>query len=199
MRTSPSNIIEGLVRIVVANRSRIDEIVSKYRSSDSLHLFKGLRKTLPMTSFPSLEMDISDGSMSWVTTSAQSGRYSIDCVLTVNCGTCIDLGVEYISELTRMIVGVFNDPVNMTWEIPGEGDDDNKTLCQYSSVGSVSYGYSRDFSLRVARWTIECMTVEAFPHPGSLIGPVESGFPVNEPAEVPAEPDRVLRRKGGKS
>lgn len=111
--------------------------------------------------------------MEWVTTSAMNGEYSIDCTLTVNCGNKNDIGMEYICELTRKIVQVFNYPQNMSWIIPNEFADNNNTpvYCQYSEIRSVEYSAARDLALRVARFTITCRVIESFSHPVNLIGP----------------------------
>ena len=119
--------------MIKENQEEINSLIRVYNRKDSLHLFKGLRKTLPVTSFPSLEMEATSGGMEWVTTSKMNGEYSIDCILTVNCGNHNEIGLEYICELTRKIVQVFNYPQNMTWIIPNEYQGKNKepVYCQY--------------------------------------------------------------------
>ena len=57
MYISPINIIKGLHGVIEANRENIDRVIRHYRSSDTLHIFDGLRKTLPMSAYPSLEFD----------------------------------------------------------------------------------------------------------------------------------------------
>lgn len=174
MITSPSNLIEGVIQILTANAGDINAVIKQYRKSDTLHLFKGMRKTLPQSSFPALEIEPTNGNMDWVTTSAQTGDYTLDFTLTVNAGTSIEAGLEYICDLARKIVQVLNAPVNMTWEIPNEFcDSDGKVpmLCQYSSVASVEYSATRDFAVRVARWSMTCRVIEPFPHPVEGIGP----------------------------
>lgn len=175
MIISPSNIIEGLILMIKANQEEINSLIKVYRKTDELHLFKGMRKTLPESSFPSLEMEATSGSMEWVTTSAMNGEYSIDCTLTVNCGSDNEIGMEYICELTRKIVQIFNYPQNMSWIIPNEYADKNKTpvYCQYSDVRNAEYSSSKELGLRVARFQIACRVIESFPHPTNLIGPAK--------------------------
>lgn len=194
MITSPSNIIEGLIQILLANVDEINALIKTYRKADTLHLFKGMRKTLPLSSFPSLEFEPSSGSMEWATTSAMVGEYTIECTLTVNCGTSIEMGAEYISEITRKIIQIFNYPVNMTWQIPNEFQDKEGKVpvyCQYSDIRSVEYASAKDFVIRVARWQITCRVVETFPLPGTLLGPAKVDWK-KEP--IPEEP-----KKGTKS
>lgn len=175
MIISPSNIIEGLILMIKANQDEINSLIKVYRKTDELHLFKGMRKTLPESAFPSLEMEATSGSMEWVTTGAMNGEYSIDCTLTVNCGSNNEIGMEYICELTRKIIQIFNYPQNMSWIIPNEYADKNKTpiYCQYSDVRSVEYSSSKELALRVARFQIACRVIESFPHPTNLIGPAK--------------------------
>lgn len=184
MIVSPSHIIDGLILIVKANIANINSVVRAYDKKGSLHLFKGIAKTLPLESFPSLEMEPVSGSMDWVTTSAESGEYSIDCVLTVNAGSYgNERGVEYISDLTRKIVQVFNFPPNMSWVIPNEWLDSEKKYpiyCQYSDIRSVDYLSTKDFSIRVARWQISCKTVEPFPIPFGESGPKRANWKIDE-------------------
>lgn len=173
MITSPSNLIEGLILILKANIGDIDSLIRAYRQEDSLHLFKGVRKTLPLSAFPALEMEPVSGTMEWAHTGAMTGRYAIDCILTVNCGTSVETGVEYICELTRKIVQVFNSPENMTWIIPDEYQDMEKTpvLCQYSDIRNVEYSAAQDSVMRTARWRVCCQVLEHFPQPGRVLGP----------------------------
>lgn len=174
MIVSPSHIIDGLILIIKANITNINQVVRAYDKNASLHLFKGIRKTLPMEAFPSLEFEPVSGSMEWVTTSAESGEYSIDCVLTVKCPVDVETGVEYISDLSRKIVQIFNYPANMSWEIPNEWLDSSgkkPVLCEYSDIRSIDYLSSKDFTIKVARWQMNCKTVEPFPDPNSILGP----------------------------
>lgn len=171
MIASPSNLIEGLILVVQKNAGRINSVIRKYDANGSLHLFKGIRKSLPLNAFPSLEMEPVSGAMDWVTTSAMTGEYAIDCVLTVKTGANSEGGVEYISDLARALMELFNFPGNMTWKIPGEFLDKGRKVplfCQYSEVRSVDYLASKDYAIRVARWQLSCKTVEGFPEPHGI-------------------------------
>ena len=168
MIISPSNIIDGIILMMKANTLGINKVIRKFDENASLHLFKGMRKTLPLEMFPSLEFEPTSGSMDWVTTSAMTGEYTIDCTLTVRCGTSQEKGLDYISEVTRKVLSIINYPPNMTWMIPNEFFDAEMTkpiLCQYSDVRSVDYLATKDFAIRMSRWQMQCKTVESFPIP----------------------------------
>ena len=168
MIVSPSNIIDGIILMMKANTLGINKVIRQFDPKSSLHIFKGVRNTLPLESFPSLEFDATTGGMDWVTTSAMTGEYTIDCVLTIQCGTSPEKGLDYISELTRKILSVINYPPNMSWRIPNEFLDKEKTkpiLCQYSDVRSVDYLSAKNYAVRISRWQMQCKTVEPFPVP----------------------------------
>ena len=174
MIVSPSNIIEGLFGVIVANVDSLNAVIRQYDRNASLHLFKGIRKTAPLSMFPCLEIEPVSGSMDWQTTSAQTCEYTVDCVLTVKCGANIESGVEYISSLARRLTSIFNYPPNMTWAVPNEYLDEEQKhpiYCQYSDIRSVDYMSTKDFSIRVARWQMTCRTIEPFPHPVQGLAP----------------------------
>lgn len=175
MITSPNNIIEGLILMIQANEDEINSVIRAYSADDKLHLFKGFRRTLPDLSFPSLEMEAASSTMKWEHTSAMSTEYMIDCVLTIHRDCPNEAGMDYISELARKIVQIFNYPQNMSWVIPNEYQDKAGTpvLCQYSDIRNVKYSSARGLTLRVARWKINCRVLETFPHPADLLGPAK--------------------------
>lgn len=174
MITDPSNIIKGLQLIVKANIANVNKVIRQYNKNGELHMFSGIRPTLALDQFPSLEFEVTNGTMDWLTTSAQWSEYSIDCVLTIDCGSCIDSGMEYITALTKALMTIYNWPVNMTWPIPNEtqsGDSSLPLYCEYSSVNHVDYMATKGYAIRVARWNIPCRVVERFPENSVDMGP----------------------------
>lgn len=166
MYISPINIIKGLIEIVEANSEQIDELIKHYRTSDSLHIFNGLRKTLPQSAYPSLEFELSGASTEWTHTSAQTGEYSIACYLTV-LNNNEELGAEYISEITRMVVKLFNWPENMSFPIPNEFyPDGNQIHVQFGNVQNVTYRSTRDGSITVAEFQWSGRVLEYFKYLG---------------------------------
>ncbi|MBP5458704.1 MAG: hypothetical protein J6Y62_00805 [Clostridia bacterium] len=172
MTTDACNIIEGLQQIIKANITGINQVVRKYVKDGELHMFTGIRPTLALDQYPSLEFEATTGTMEWLTTSAQWCEYTIDCVLTVNCGSCMEQGMNYIVALAKAITTVYNWPVNMTWTVPHEnqysGDESDSFVpvkCEYSSIDRVDYMAVKGYAVRVARWSIPCRVVEPFPEP----------------------------------
>lgn len=172
MYISPINIIKGLHGILQANREQIDRVIKYYRSSDSLHIFDGLRKTLPLSAYPSLQLDATSATVQWTHTSAQTGEYTIECYLTVkNSNEEIDL--EYISEVSRVILKVLNYPDNMSFIIPNEfypNENDPEhpypIHIQFGNVQNVTYRSTIDGSITVAQFSWSGRVLEYFKYTG---------------------------------
>lgn len=173
MYISPINIIKGLHGVLEANRNQIDTVLKHYRASDTLHIFDGLRKTLPLGAYPSLELEPSSASVEWTHTSAQTGEYQIECYLTVK-NSNEEYAAEYISEATRAILKVLNYPDNMCFQIPNEfyGSDDPENPEQYpiwlqfGNVSSVNYRSTIDGAMTVAIFTWSGRVLEYFQYNG---------------------------------
>ncbi len=178
MYISPYNIIIGLKGIVEANADRINAVIKHYRSTDELHVFAGLRKTLPMSAYPSLEIDPVSATTEWTTTPAQTGEYTFDCYLTLR-NSDEEMAAEYVSEVTRAILKVFNYPSNMCFQIPNEyyeSDDpaDPKKYPIYINFGNipnVTYRNTIDGSITVAQFQWSGRVLEFFD--SKTDGPVE--------------------------
>lgn len=178
MYISPINIIKGLHAIIDANMSQIDRVIKYYRTTDSLHVFDGLRKTLPLDAYPSLEFDPVSASTEWTHTSAQTGEYSIDCYLTMK-NSNEEYAAEYVSEMTRVLLKIFNYPDNMAFQIPNEyyeSPDPEQPYkypiwIQFGNVGNVTYRSTIDGSLTVAQFNWTGRVLEYFHYSGD--GPRE--------------------------
>lgn len=154
MIVSPSNLINGLMNIIELNRVNIDRVFDYYKTGDKLSVFKGMRKSLPLAAFPSLELEPSSGNQEWLTTSMKVGEYTIQFTLTVTCDND-ELGAEYISEAARAVAQVFTIPENLCWEIPNERyglTAGTELMVQFGSIGGITYNSTKDGTLRVAQW-----------------------------------------------
>lgn len=162
MYISPINLIHGLMQIIETNREQIDALLNYYREGDTLHVYEGLRKTLPISGYPSLEFEPAAGSTEWAHTSAQTGEYNIDCYLTLRNDN-EQLAAEYTSEVSRMIVKLFNWPDNMAFPIPNEYLPNGRQLyVQFGNVQNVTYRSTRDHSLTVTQFTWTGRVIEPF-------------------------------------
>ena len=172
MYISPINIIKGLHGILDANKNKIDRVIKYYRTTDELHIFDGLRKTLPLSAYPSLELQPASASIQWTHTSAQTGEYSIQCYLTVR-NSNEELAAEYVSQVTRVILEILNYPDNMSFQIPNEyypneNDPENPIPIhiQFGNIPSVTYRSTIDGSITVAQFTWSGRVLEYFKYTG---------------------------------
>ena len=177
MYISPINLIQGLINILEMNKESIQECLEHYLGSNvCLNIFKGMRKSLPLSSFPCIEFEPTNGSIEWTHTSAQTGEYTIQCTLTVNCDND-ELGAEYISELTRRIIQIYNYPGNMTWIIPNEyQDNENPVYVQFGNISSVNYYSAKDGTIRISQWDWTGRVLEVFPPENIPLGPCKMNY-----------------------
>lgn len=169
MYISPFNIIKGLHGVIDANITEINRVIKLYRTTDELHVFDGLRKTLPMSAYPSLELDPASATVEWTHTAAQTGEYTIDCYLTmVNSNE--EIAAEYVSEVTRSILKIFNYPDNMCFRIPNEYYHSDNPLdekkypiwIQFGNVSNVTYRNTVDGAITVAQFAWSGRVLEYF-------------------------------------
>lgn len=177
MYISPINIIKGIHGVLQANRTQIDRVIKYYRSTDELHIFDGLRKTLPESAYPSLELEPASASIEWTHTSAQTGEYNIDCYLTIK-NSNEELNAEYVSEVSRVILKILNYPDNMSFVIPNEyypNKDDPEhpfpIYIQFANVQNVTYKSTSDGAITVVQFTWTGRVLEYFEYNGD--GPHE--------------------------
>ena len=173
MYISPINIIKGLHGVIEANREQIDTVIKHYRTNDTLHIYDGLRKTLPESAYPSLELEPSSASVEWTHTSAQTGEYQIECYLTLK-NSNEEYAAEYVSEVTRSILKILNYPDNMSFIVPNEfyesDDPENPDKypihLQFGNVSSVTYRNTIDGAITVAMFTWSGRVLEYFHYQG---------------------------------
>lgn len=177
MYISPINIIKGIHGVLQANKTQIDRVIKYYRSTDELHIFDGLRKTLPESAYPSLELEPASASIEWTHTSAQTGEYNIDCYLTIK-NSNEELNAEYVSEVSRVILKILNYPDNMSFVIPNEyypnGNDPEHPFpihIQFANVQNVTYKSTSDGAITVVQFTWTGRVLEYFEYNGD--GPHE--------------------------
>ena len=166
--TNPSNLIKTLMNLLNENHEQIQQIFTEYDEDSTLTVFEGMRKTLPASSFPSFEIEPQDASPEWATTRSQRPRYNFQCTLTV-MNDNEDLGVEYIAAIACRIGEIMTDPQNLQmrvlleskWDLNGGLLD---TYILDSLVDSLSYGASKDGTIRTAEFSWWVMIHEPYPN-----------------------------------
>lgn len=168
MQASISNVIDGLILKIQQNIDTINNTIQLYQDNKELTIFKGLRDNLGISSYPSLELEPSSGSMNWNTTDSQVCEYSVQLYLTIST-QMVNISVEYIGSVVRQIIQIFNMPYNMHFIIPNQiGYDPQQRkytplTIQFGSVSSVTYASNKIGTLRVANFTWTGTTRESYP------------------------------------
>ena len=154
MYTNPSNLVKTVIGIIESNAVTINKVVRIYEPSATLTVWAGMRKSLPIDAFPSLEIEPTSGSNQWATTRSQRPRYSFQCTLTV-VNANEEYGVEYIASVVEVLVNILTDPQNLQARVVNERKWDpnvglTDTYILDSFVDSVTYNASKDGTIRTA-------------------------------------------------
>lgn len=167
MYTNPSNLIKTFIRMLENNRESIDSVIAVYEPDRIITILEGMRKTLPASAYPVLEIEPTNGSNQWATTRTQRPRYNFNCVLTV-MNENEDYGVEYISTLATTIVEIMTDPENLQLRVINEVTWDSTyglvpTYIMDSLVENVTYNASKEGTIRTAEFDLFATIHEPFP------------------------------------
>lgn len=167
MYTNVSNIIDTVIDLLSRNALQLNSIVQEYQPSRELCVFKGMRNTLPVDAYPSLELEPTTAVNQWATTRAQRPRYSIQCTLTTRTDN-ERRHVEYISTLVNSIVSIMTSPENLQMTVLNETRwDPNGGLVSNvitdSLVEDVTYNSVKDGTIRTAEFPWFALIHEPFP------------------------------------
>jgi len=145
----------------------VDETIKIYEPDKELTILCGMRKTLPLDAFPSLEIEPTSGSNNWYTTRAQMPRFSFQCVLTV-VNDNEDYGVEYITTIATCLTEIMTDPQNLQLRVVNEVRWDpnlglSPTYLTDSLVENVTFNASKDGTIRTCEFDWFALVHEPFP------------------------------------
>lgn len=172
MYINPYNIINGIEKIILANKETINQVVKDFQGSNQksfLRVYKGMRPTLNQADFPSLEIEVDSLNGKWEGTEFEYNDYSLIFTLTINTQN-IPKALNFISTLTRKVVEVLTFPNNRCFPIPDEvvwnpsKNDYEQAWVQYGSIDSVKYSATNDGTIRVAQWTWTGKVIEGYPY-----------------------------------
>ena len=174
MYTNPHNIIITMMSLLDRNEQQINRVVREYQGKRSLTVLEGLRQTLPVRAYPSLEIEPGNAANRWATTRAQRPRFNFTCTLTVSNAE-EKYGVEYITTLATALTEIMCSPENLQLLVIGETRWDANmglvdTYMLDSLVEDVSYSASRDGTMRVAEFSWFVEIHEPFPESKWKIG-----------------------------
>ena len=174
-----------------ANLEHINSVIKIYDSSKELHIFEGMRKTLPADAFPSFEIEPTGGSNQWATTRAQRPRFTFNCTLTIKNNNA-QYGVEYISTVATTIAEVMTNPMNLQLRVMNEvrwephTDAVVNTYIIDSLVESITYNSMQEGTIRICE--MECFALIHEP----FLQKDFSTFFVNAPSAVTTRPVEIV-------
>ena len=153
--------------LIERNEEPINQIIHQYEPSKRLTVFEGVRKTLPVSAFPSFEIEPTSGSTEWPVTRAQRPRFTFNCMLTV-VNSNEDYGVEYLATLTTVLAHIMTDPTSLQLAIEDhvKFDPSKGIVTAYmldSLVDSITYNSIKEGTVRIAEFSWWVMVHEPYP------------------------------------
>ena len=167
MYTSISRIINTVISLLERNRVQIDNLISQYIEGRQLQIFKGMRQSLAIQYFPSLEIEPVSSPNDWATTRARRPRYSLSMTLTTHTDN-EELHVEYIGELADMLGRIMSSPENLQLTVEEESrwtPNGGLTSAVFidSGVEDVTYNSFKEGTIRTAEFSWFCLIHEPYP------------------------------------
>jgi hypothetical protein len=167
MYTNVSNIIDTVIALLERNSLQINSVVQYFQPSRCLSVYKGMRNTLPVDAYPSLELEPTSAANQWATTRAQRPRYSLQCTLTTRTDN-EKLHVSYIGTLAQVLVAIMTSPENLQLTILNETRwDPNGGLVSNvitdSLVEDVTYNAVHEGTIRTAEFSWFALVHEPYP------------------------------------
>jgi len=165
--TNESNILDTLIELLGNNAVQINQCVHVYQPSRNMCVFKGMRNTLPIDAYPSLELEPTNASNQWATTRAQRPRYNVQFTLTTRTDN-EKLHVEYICMLVNAVVSILTSPENLQLTVLNETrwDPNGGLVTQVitdSLVEDVTYNAVHEGTVRTAEFGWFALIHEPYP------------------------------------
>lgn len=155
MEIDPNLVLDKGIETLKSNLVLINKVIEEFESRE-FSIYKGIRTTLPVSAFPSLEMEIQGNDSSWYATRVQRHTMSFRCVITITAPTVEDRET-YQNRLTSAVASIFKNPQNMRFAIPCvEGQYRYEAYVYDSFVSDTSYGSTKDgqFGVSEFSWTV---------------------------------------------
>ena len=167
MYTNPHNIILTMIQTLNIQADIINDVVGQWNEGKKLTIFEGLRPTLPLNAYPSLEIEPEGASNEWVTTRAQRPRYNFELTLTTH-NTSNKFDIEYPAEIYTLISEILSNPSNLQlpilneckWELNGGLV---QTFMLDANVENVTYNSNREGTMRQAKFSYYVLVHETYP------------------------------------
>lgn len=176
MYTNPSNIIKTVANLLENNAVVINSVINKYEPDKKLNVFEGMRKTIPIASMPSLEIEPQSTANQWATTRSQRPKFTFNCSLTIS-NSQEDLSVEYIGTVATTIIEIMTNPRNLNMRVLNEKRWDTngaivETFIIDSLVSDVTWSASKNGTIRICDFSWFALIHEPFPESSWRAGSV---------------------------
>lgn len=140
-----------------ANKVILDNVIRVFETK-SLSLYNGIRPTLPVSAFPSFEIELQNVDTEWATCRGQRHTCSFRCLVTV-CAPKIGVREEYLAAVTNAVLAIFKNPKYLQFPIgPEHSINGEYQLYAFDSfVNSASYSSVKEGTYGVAEftWTVK--------------------------------------------
>ena len=189
MYTNPSNIIKTIIKLLNRNADIINRVIQEYEDGSVLNVFEGMRKSLPTSAFPSLEIEPTSNSTEWYSVRTQKARYGFQFTLTVSNDN-EDYGVEYPASIATILTEILNNPGNLQLQIENEKkwDVNDGLVDSYimnSMCENVTMNASKDGSIRIVQFDWFAEVMEPFADSAWKYGNYAQPTPVRQNIQVP--------------
>lgn len=157
MNFDPHLIVLRGINLLESNKICLDNVI-KDKENKSLSCFDGIRQTLPLSAFPSFEIETQNVDSEWATQRGQRHTCSFRCMVTVYAPK-IEFREEYLSSLTSAILSIFRNPKNLQFpigdEIPINGE--YRLFAFDSFVSTASYSSTKEGTIGISEftWTVK--------------------------------------------
>jgi hypothetical protein len=167
MYTNPSNLIDTIIALLERNADSINQCVREWQPDRQLCVLKGMRPTIPIDAYPSLEIEPTSGSNQWATTRAQRPRYNLQFTLTTRTDN-IEKHVEYITAIATRLVEILTSPDNLQLQVLNETKWNFNsglvdTFILDSLVESVTYNALFEGTIRTCEFDWFALIHETYP------------------------------------
>ena len=154
MRINPYAVLEYAIKLISDNERQLKALIEDFDSEGSLHLFPGIRPTIPVRLMPCFEIETDNLSTVWGTTRGQRHTLSFNCVITV-MSPKIEFREEYLTSVTAAVTGMLKNPANLQFPIPCKDvmTGEEFPLMAYDSfVDNTSYSSQKEGTVGVSRF-----------------------------------------------
>jgi hypothetical protein len=163
MTMNPYSILKRGIDIIDSNKIEIEKVIRVFESK-GLSTFDGIRPTLPLSAFPSFEIETEGMNTTWGTTRGQRHTCSFRCLITVAAPN-ISERESYLNNLTSVVTGLFRNPQNLEFALSREppSSDCHRLTVYDSFVGDVRYSSAKEGTIGIADFTWVASVHESIP------------------------------------